>query len=87
MGGVEDVAWDVPGAESGVFVGRAVIALYSDPGLLDKTGKAFGTRVLAPIYGFTDTDGSLPAIADEDAAWARPDGSLVCPDADAPLEA
>ena len=86
MGAVEDVAWDVSGAESGVFVGRAVAALYADPALMSKTGKVFGTRALAPIHGFTDTDGSQPEISEEYDGWVQPDGSMVGPAPNAPLE-
>lgn len=88
MGNVEEVKFHKPGdgAESGEFVGRAVAALYTDSALMGKTGKAFGTRTLAPIYGFTDTDGSLPKIPDDYAGWVRPDGSLVCPNPNAPLD-
>jgi dehydrogenase/reductase SDR family protein 1 len=79
MGRVEDVEWNVPGAESGIFVGRVVAALYTDPGLMDKTGRIYGTRALAKIYGFTDTDGSQPEISEAFRSWVQPDGSMACP--------
>lgn len=46
--------------ESPLFVGRAVVALASDPQLAAKTGHIFRTRVLAQEYGFTDTNGHQP---------------------------
>jgi len=51
---------DFTGAESLRFTGRAVAALASDPGVLQRSGEAFASRDLADAYGFTDTDGSLP---------------------------
>jgi dehydrogenase/reductase SDR family member 1 len=79
MGMVEDVQWNVPGAESGTFIGRAVAALYTDPALMDKTGRIYGTRALAKIYGFTDANGSQPEISEEFRGWVQPDGTMVCP--------
>jgi NAD(P)-dependent dehydrogenase (short-subunit alcohol dehydrogenase family) len=37
------------------FGGRAVVALATDPDILQKTGKIFRVRDLAQEYGFTDT--------------------------------
>jgi NAD(P)-dependent dehydrogenase (short-subunit alcohol dehydrogenase family) len=47
-------------SESPRFVGRAVAALASDPGLHRRTGGSFSSGGLAREYGFTDTDGSRP---------------------------
>jgi NAD(P)-dependent dehydrogenase (short-subunit alcohol dehydrogenase family) len=45
------------------YVGRAVVALATDPELLQKTGKALATGDLAREYGFTDIDGRyIPAF-------------------------
>jgi len=79
MGNVEDVKWEVPGAESGILVGRAVAALYTDPALMDKTGHIYGTRALAKIYGFTDADGSQPEIPEAFRGWVQSDGTMLCP--------
>src|SRR5262249_53764056 len=79
MGMVEDVKWNVPDAESGIFVGRAVAALYTDPGLMEKTGRIYGTRALARLYGFTNEDGTQPAILEALKGWVQPDGTMVCP--------
>lgn len=46
--------------ESPLFVGRAVVALASDPQVSAKTGKVYRTRALAQEYGFTDIDGHQP---------------------------
>lgn len=39
------------------YVGRAVVALASDPHVLARTGQAFHVGDLARAYGFTDSDG------------------------------
>jgi NAD(P)-dependent dehydrogenase (short-subunit alcohol dehydrogenase family) len=45
------------------YVGRAVVALATDPDLLQKTGKALATGDLATEYNFTDIDGRhVPAF-------------------------
>ena len=46
--------------ESPLFVGRAVVALASDPHIQAKTGNVYRTRALAQEYGFTDVDGHQP---------------------------
>ena len=47
-------------SESPVYVGRAVAALAGDPDLARWNGKSVSSGELAPIYGFTDVDGSQP---------------------------
>jgi NAD(P)-dependent dehydrogenase (short-subunit alcohol dehydrogenase family) len=47
-------------AESPLFVGRAIVALATDPKLLDRTGMLFSSGELARHYGFTDVDGRRP---------------------------
>jgi hypothetical protein len=47
--------------ESPEYIGRAVAALASDPGVQRKTGQALAVGNLAREYGFTDIDGSQPA--------------------------
>ena len=46
--------------ETPLFVGRAIVALASDPQVMQKTGSVCLTRVLAQEYGFTDVDGHQP---------------------------
>ncbi len=46
--------------ESTRYVGRAIVALASDPAVLKKTGKTLITGELAMGYGFTDLDGLQP---------------------------
>lgn len=55
--------FDVSGAESPRFVGRAVTALATDPAVRDRSGSAVSTSDLAHRYGFTDVNGALPAGA------------------------
>jgi NAD(P)-dependent dehydrogenase (short-subunit alcohol dehydrogenase family) len=45
-------------AESAEFPGRAIAALATDDGVLDKSGQVLTTPALAREYGFTDIDGS-----------------------------
>jgi dehydrogenase/reductase SDR family protein 1 len=51
---------DFSRAESPRFTGRAVVALASDPAVLERTGRALPCRDLALAYGFRDVDGRLP---------------------------
>lgn len=46
--------------ESTTYVGRAVAALASDPGVLAKTGRTLKVADLAREYGFTDVDERQP---------------------------
>jgi NAD(P)-dependent dehydrogenase (short-subunit alcohol dehydrogenase family) len=56
------VAKDVHFAQSETpyYIGKAVVALASDPSIADKSGKALMSGDLAEEYGFTDADGSRP---------------------------
>lgn len=47
-------------SETPHFVGRAVVALASDPNVHDKAGGAFSSWGLSDEYGFTDVDGNRP---------------------------
>jgi dehydrogenase/reductase SDR family member 1 len=51
---------DISIGESPKFNGKAVVALASDPNILDRTGSSFFSSRLAREYGFTEDDGSLP---------------------------
>ena len=53
----------VPGGpkETPIYLGRAVVALASDPQVLEKSGQLLEVGTLAREYGFTDADGSQPA--------------------------
>lgn len=46
--------------ETPMYVGRAVVALASDPKVMEKTGRALKVGDLAREYGFTDVDGRQP---------------------------
>jgi NAD(P)-dependent dehydrogenase (short-subunit alcohol dehydrogenase family) len=47
-------------SESPFYVGRAVAALAADPDRARWTGQVVSSGQLAPVYGFTDTDGTQP---------------------------
>jgi NAD(P)-dependent dehydrogenase (short-subunit alcohol dehydrogenase family) len=51
---------DLSNSESPVFVGRAVVALASDPNVIERTGSVQVVSELATEYGFTDEDGGQP---------------------------
>jgi NAD(P)-dependent dehydrogenase (short-subunit alcohol dehydrogenase family) len=56
-------ALDGPGGpkETPFYLGRAIVALASDPRAIDKTGELLEVGALAREYGFTDIDGTQPA--------------------------
>jgi NAD(P)-dependent dehydrogenase (short-subunit alcohol dehydrogenase family) len=47
-------------SESPRYAGRAVIALATDGDVMERSGGAYKTGVLAREYGFTDVDGTQP---------------------------
>lgn len=47
-------------SETPCYIGRAVVALATDPNVMEKTGRALSSGCLAREYGFTDVDGSQP---------------------------
>ncbi|HST21928.1 MAG TPA: SDR family NAD(P)-dependent oxidoreductase [Blastocatellia bacterium] len=51
---------DLSNSESPQFIGRAVEALASDSGAIEKTGKVLVAASLGQEYGFTDIDGKSP---------------------------
>ena len=57
--------FELKGAESQRFTGRAVVALAEDSGVMQYSGKAVTSRGIANAYGFRDVDGSLP----DDSPW------------------
>ena len=58
---MEAAQWlDLTNSESPEFVGRAVMALATDPEVLRHTGKVLVAAALAREYGFTDIDGTTP---------------------------
>lgn len=52
--------YDLAGAETPHFAGRAVVALAADQQVAERTGKAYYVADLAEAYGFTDVDGRVP---------------------------
>jgi NAD(P)-dependent dehydrogenase (short-subunit alcohol dehydrogenase family) len=51
---------DISFGETPKFNGRAVVALASDPKILERSGGSFWSASLAREYGFTEDDGHLP---------------------------
>jgi dehydrogenase/reductase SDR family protein 1 len=51
---------DLSNSESPQFIGRAVVALASDPGVMERTGRVLIAASLGQEYGFTDIDGKTP---------------------------
>jgi NAD(P)-dependent dehydrogenase (short-subunit alcohol dehydrogenase family) len=51
-------------SESPRYIGRALVALATDPNVMNKTGRVFSSWALAGEYGFTDLDGSQPHWGD-----------------------
>lgn len=52
--------FDMSNSESPEFIGLAVVALATDPNLMQKSGRALVPAELALEYGFTDIDGKQP---------------------------
>jgi NAD(P)-dependent dehydrogenase (short-subunit alcohol dehydrogenase family) len=59
-----DAPADFMASESPRYVGRAVVALASDPKAKKKSGRVFSSWGLAREYGFTDMDGTRPHWGD-----------------------
>jgi dehydrogenase/reductase SDR family protein 1 len=51
---------DLSNSESPQFIGRAAVALASDPAIMEKSGYVLVAATLAQQYGFTDIDGKQP---------------------------
>jgi NAD(P)-dependent dehydrogenase (short-subunit alcohol dehydrogenase family) len=47
-------------SETPYFLGRAIVALATDPKVHAKSGKVYGSWTLAKEYGFTDRNGTRP---------------------------
>jgi len=47
-------------SETPFYIGRAIVALATDPQIIERTGHALSAGFLAREYGFTDIDGSQP---------------------------
>ena len=52
---------DIDKTKSVEYIGRAIVALATDPNVLAKSGQTLRTRDLAREYGFYDIDGKQPA--------------------------
>ncbi|HEY3056375.1 MAG TPA: SDR family oxidoreductase [Thermoanaerobaculia bacterium] len=49
-------------SETPFFIGRAILALATDPKVMKKSGRVFKSIGLAREYGFTDVDGRTPDV-------------------------
>ena len=47
-------------SETPFYIGKAVVALATDPNIADKAGQAWATWTLMREYGFSDADGRQP---------------------------
>jgi len=54
--------FDLSGAETPRFLGRAVVALADAPDIAERSGRAFTSADLARQLGFTDVDGRIPEV-------------------------
>jgi NAD(P)-dependent dehydrogenase (short-subunit alcohol dehydrogenase family) len=54
--------FDLSGAETPRFLGRAVVALADAPDIAERSGGAFTSADLARQLGFTDVDGRIPEV-------------------------
>jgi dehydrogenase/reductase SDR family protein 1 len=54
--------FDLSGAETPRFLGRAVVALADAPDLAERSGRAFASAALARELGFTDLDGTIHEV-------------------------
>lgn len=55
---------DISFGETPKFNGKAVVALASDPDVVERSGSSVKSSELARIYGFTEDDGSLPPVVE-----------------------
>jgi len=51
---------DLSNSESPQYIGRVIAALYTDPALIEKSGKALVAAQLGSEYGISDIDGKIP---------------------------
>jgi NAD(P)-dependent dehydrogenase (short-subunit alcohol dehydrogenase family) len=59
-----DAPEDFMFSESPRYIGRAIVALATDPNVKSKNGRVFSTWALSREYGFTDLDGTQPHWGD-----------------------
>ena len=57
-------------SETPLFVGRAVAAVATDPGMMRHTGQLLSSWELSREYGFTDVDGSRPDWGQLEIDWS-----------------
>jgi dehydrogenase/reductase SDR family member 1 len=62
---------DLDASDSPEFTGRAIAALAADPKLISRSGRIFPVVQLAHDYGFTDLDGTRPALDEHVRKWMR----------------
>jgi dehydrogenase/reductase SDR family protein 1 len=62
QGRTEVLGLDISFGESPKFNGKAVVALATDPNIMERSGGSFWSSVLAREYGYAEDDGSLPPM-------------------------
>jgi NAD(P)-dependent dehydrogenase (short-subunit alcohol dehydrogenase family) len=83
--GVTEENWRAAGAkdrnflesESPVFVGRAIVALATDPAIRERTGQLFSSWEVGREYGLTDTDGRRPDWGQLEIDYSRVPRSIL----------
>lgn len=63
-------------SETPFYIGRAIVALASDPNVAAKSGQALATWNLAREYNFTDVDGNQPHWGEYFAQHVAPNSDL-----------
>jgi dehydrogenase/reductase SDR family member 1 len=71
MGHVEDRHEGDKDAESGIYIGRCIEALFLDPNQMEMTGSVLGTRLLGRKYGVLDADGMEPPFPRDISQWYK----------------
>jgi NAD(P)-dependent dehydrogenase (short-subunit alcohol dehydrogenase family) len=77
--GVAEESWREAGkqdrnfleSESPLFIGRAIVALATDPAMHERTGQLFSSWEVAREYGLTDIDGRRPDWGRLDIDWSQ----------------
>lgn len=67
-------------SETPFYIGRAVVALASDPSVVEKTGRALSSGYLALEYSFTDIDGRQPVWYQGEGMFITEGGFVVLPE-------
>jgi NAD(P)-dependent dehydrogenase (short-subunit alcohol dehydrogenase family) len=83
--GVTEESWREAGkqdrnfleSESPLFVGRAIVALITDPAIAERTGQLFSSWEVAREYGLTDVDGRRPDWGQLDVDYSEIPAAMI----------